>query len=121
MPSILVIDDEPQLRSLLKQMLERKGYQVDVASNGKEGIQKFRKQAADLIITDLIMPEKEGLETIMELRKDFPDVKIIAISGGGRMNPEGYLNTAKIFGASYTFSKPLENIKFLNAVSQLLA
>ena len=98
MASILVIDDEPQLQNLLTQILELEGYEVIVASNGKEGIEKFRQQPTDIIITDIVMPEKEGLETIMELRNDFPEVKIIAMSGGGRVDLKEYLKMAKRFG-----------------------
>ena len=96
---VLVIEDEPQMRKMLKQMLEEKGCDVVEASDGNEGIKLYRANPFDLIVTDIIMPEKEGIETIMELKKDFPYVKIIAISGGGRIEPESYLNLAKQLGA----------------------
>jgi len=95
MARILIIDDEPQLLDMLGQTFEREGYDIVKASNGKEGIKLYRENPVDLIITDIIMPEKEGIETIFELRKDFPDLKIIAISGGGRIEPEEYLDIAK--------------------------
>ena len=120
MALILIIDDDNQFRAMLREMLERTGYKVVEASNGKEGIKLYREKATDLIITDLIMPEKEGIETIMELRRDFPDVKIIAISGGGRLDPEQYLSMAKGFGARYTFVKPVEREELLQAVEELL-
>ena len=85
MARILIIDDEPTILLMLKKMLERSGYVVDMAINGKEGMELFAKFPADLIITDIVMPEKEGLETIREIKKDHPHVKIIAISGGGRI------------------------------------
>lgn len=94
MPLILIIDDDDQIREMLRQMLERAGYEVTDAPNGKVAMKLYREQPADLIITDLIMPGKEGIETIIELRRDFPEVKIIAISGGGRIAPRDYLAMA---------------------------
>ncbi len=120
MARILIIDDDEQLLAMLRQMLEREGYEILEASDGKEGLRRFRENPTDLIITDLIMPEKEGIETIMELRRDFPDVKIIAISGGGRVDPWQYLSIAKSFGVQYTFAKPIERKELLNAVRELL-
>jgi CheY-like chemotaxis protein len=120
MTTILIIDDEPQVRLLLKYALEDAGYKVLEAPDGKEGVRVYRNNPADLIITDIIMPEKEGLETIKDLRQDNPDLKVIAISGGGRNNPDGYLEAAKLFGAQYAFSKPVELQELLNAVKSLL-
>jgi len=120
MALILIIDDNNQFRAMLREMLERTGYEVVEASDGKEGIKLYRENPTDLIITDLIMPEKEGIETIMELRRDFPDVKIIAISGGGRLDPGQYLIMAKSLGARYTFAKPVEREELLQAVEELL-
>ena len=108
MSTILVMDDDEQVRAMLRQALEREGYEVLDAPDGKEGMRLFREQEADLIITDLIMPEKEGLETIMELRRDFREVKIIAISGGGRVAPDVYLSLAKNLGAHVTLTKPFD-------------
>ena len=120
MARILIIDDDEQLLAMLRQTLEREGYEVMEASDGNEGLRRYRENPTDLIITDLIMPEKEGMETIMELRRDFPDVKIIAISGGGRVDPWQYLSIAKSFGVQYTFAKPIERKELLNAVRELL-
>ena len=120
MARILIIDDDVQILDMLRQTLELKGYEVVDATNGKEGIRLYRENPADLIITDIIMPEKEGIETIIELKRDFPDVQIIAISGGGRISPEGYLNIARKLGARYTFSKPVEQEKLLSAVRELI-
>ena len=120
MARILIIDDEPQLLDMLGQTFEREGYDIVKASNGKEGIKLYRENPVDLIITDIIMPEKEGIETIFELRKDFPDLKIIAISGGGRIEPEEYLDIAKKIGAQRTFAKPVAREDLLNAVRELL-
>jgi len=119
MDTILIIDDDNQFRAMLRQMLEREGYKVVDAPDGKEGIRIYRVKPTDLIITDIIMPEKEGIETIMELRREFPDVKIIAISGGGHLGPAEYLKIAKGLGAQYTLSKPFEREELLEAVREL--
>lgn len=120
MENIIVIEDDDQLRSMLRKMLERSGYDVVEACNGKEGIQFYRENPSDLIITDIIMPEKEGVETIRELKRDFPDVHIIAISGGGHIGPEDYLHMAKMLGAQRTLSKPVEREVLLKTVAELL-
>jgi CheY-like chemotaxis protein len=120
MKSILIVDDDEKVRTMLQQSLEREGYKVLAAEDGEEGLKIFRKNEPDLIITDLVMPEKEGLETILELRRDYPDIKIIAISGGGRFNPKYYLDLAEKFGAQYTLYKPFERDELLKAVQDLL-
>ncbi len=120
MAKILVIDDEPSILLMIKKMLEKEGHEVDMALNGREGIELFEKNIPDLLITDIIMPEKEGLETIIELRKKYPELKIIAISGGGRIGPDGYLPGAKLLGADMVFQKPLVQKDFIQAVSLLL-
>jgi DNA-binding response OmpR family regulator len=120
MAKILVIDDEPSILLMIKKMLEKAGHEVEMALNGKEGMQLFEKNKADLLITDIIMPEKEGLETIVEMRKNYPDLKIIAISGGGRISADGYLPGAKLLGANMVFQKPLVQKELLEAVSFLL-
>ena len=117
---IIIIDDDDQIREMLKQMLAREGYEILTASNGKEGIRLYRERQTDLIITDIVMPEKDGLETIMELRKDFPEVKVIAMSGGGRIGPESYLQAAKRLGAVRTLTKPFEREEMLNVVREVI-
>jgi DNA-binding NtrC family response regulator len=117
---ILVIDDEPVIRELLLKMLEREGYETITASDGKDGLRIFRENPTDIIITDLIMPEKEGLETIMELRRDFKDVKVIAMSGGGVVDSDTYLHIAKTLGAIETISKPFNQKNLLKTVQELL-
>jgi YesN/AraC family two-component response regulator len=121
MARILVIDDEPSILLMIKKMIEKAGHEVYIASNGREGLELFEKNSPDLIITDIIMPQKEGLEIILELRKKHPALKIIAISGGGRFGPEGYLPSAKLFGANMIFQKPLVQKEFMEAISNLLA
>ena len=120
MAEILIIEDDAEIRELLKTLLLRSGHTVREAQDGQEGIHSFRTTPADLIITDLIMPRKEGLETIIDLRQEFPDLLIIAISGGGRDAQENYLNTAKLCGASRIFHKPFENDALMAAVDELL-
>ena len=120
MACILVIDDDEQIRKLFRSVLEREGYEVQDAPDGKQGILKYRENPADLIIMDIIMPEKEGLEAIMELKRDFREVKIIAISGGGQIRAEDYLMIAKNMGAMQSLSKPVERFALLKAVSELI-
>lgn len=120
MARILVIDDEVQVRTMLRQMLERSGYEVMDAEDGEGAIQLHREQPADLIITDIIMPGKEGIATISELLRNFPELKIIAISGGGRIGPEEYLDIARRLGAMRTLTKPIERKELLEAVQELL-
>jgi len=117
---ILVIDDDFQMREMLGVILERKGYDVKTASDGKAAIQLQSKKPFDIVITDIIMPEKEGLETISELRRGYPQLKIIAISGGGRHRPEGYLELARQFGADRVLAKPFGSWEILSAVRELV-
>jgi DNA-binding response OmpR family regulator len=120
MVQILVIDDDNNIRPLLRDFLEQDGYEVMEAENGKIGLKLVRENGPDLVITDLIMPEKEGMETIGELRRDFPHVKIIAISGGGSLGPETYLQMAKKMGAHRVFEKPFNLQEMSEAIRELL-
>ncbi len=120
MKKILIIDDDHHILLMIKKMLERAGFEVDLASNGNEGLELFRKMPAELVITDIIMPEKEGLETILEMRRLEPDLKIIAMSGGGNISADNYLETAKIFGASLVLEKPFSQNTMILAVTDLL-
>ena len=119
MSQILIIDDEPQVRSLLKQMLEQEGYSVTVASDGIEGLERFHKRPSDLIITDLVMPEQEGLETIRLIRKDNPDVPIFAISGGGKNSAQSYLDLAKLIGANVILKKPIDQKVLIDEINNV--
>jgi YesN/AraC family two-component response regulator len=101
-------------------ILEREGHEVMDAPDGKVGIELYRKEPADVVITDIIMPDKEGLETIMDLRREYPEVKVIAISGGGRVKSGDYLHMAAKFGAQLTLTKPFEQEELLEAVRELL-
>ena len=120
MGHILVIEDEAQMRKLLRQVLEDAGYEVEEAPDGLEGVRLYRENPADLIITDLIMPNKDGIGMIIDLKKEFPGVKIIAMSGGGVNRPEGYLDGAKKLGANRTLTKPIDRDQMLMAVKDTL-
>lgn len=120
MARVLVIDDDPQVRGFLRNLLSREGYEVDEAGDGSEGLKHFRATPSDIVITDIIMPEREGIETITELRRLSPGISIIAISGGGRIGPESYLPLAREMGAARTFAKPLDKNELLAAVRELL-
>jgi CheY-like chemotaxis protein len=120
MNRILLIEDDSNVRMSLAMMLEDEGYTVVEAEDGEDGLNIFKKDPFDLVITDLFMPKKEGIETIDELKKEYPDVKIIAISGGGRHIPGGFLVFAKRLGAAHSFEKPIDKEEFLQAVKGLL-
>ena len=120
MNKILIIDDEHHILLMLKKMLERNGFEVDLAANGNEGLDLFKRSPSDLVITDIIMPEKEGLETIREMRRLRSDLKIIAMSGGGKVSADNYLEIAKIFGASKVMEKPFSQQEMVSAVKELL-
>jgi len=121
MARILIIDDEDELRSMLRRMLEQAGHEVTEAVNGAEGIELYERDRPDLIITDIIMPEKEGVETIIALRRADPDLPIIAISGGGRLEATDFLPMARKLGARRTLSKPFRRDQLLEAVDECLA
>lgn len=118
---ILVIDDDPVVRGMLVEMLRREGYDVDEAEDGRAGMRRFRAQPAALVITDVVMPEQEGLETLMQLRHANPAVLVIAISGGGRVGPDSYLNSARTLGANAILAKPFGREELLEAVNRVLA
>jgi CheY-like chemotaxis protein len=130
MASILIIDDEEDIRDALQMVLERAGYEVKVASNGDEAIELQREQPAQLVITDIIMPEKDGVLTIKEMREEYPGLRIIAISGGGGVEPlaykpgaittTAYLAAAKEVGADRVFTKPFDRKDLIQAVADLL-
>jgi CheY-like chemotaxis protein len=120
MTKILIIDDDDGFREMLHEMLEREGFIIFSAPDGAEGIKIYMKENPELVITDIIMPEKEGLETILELKKNAPELKIIAISGGGRSQPGDYLRIAKYFGAIKTLAKPFSKIEILEAISEVM-
>jgi DNA-binding response OmpR family regulator len=111
---ILLVEDEEAIRSLLKAVLEDEGYQIQEASNGKEALQSYASSSADLILTDIVMPDIEGIEMIMKIRKSDSKVKIIAMSGGD------YLNMAKKLGADHVLAKPFSHQTLLDTVKAML-
>ncbi|WP_028317607.1 response regulator [Desulfobulbus elongatus] len=120
MKRILVVDDEAQIRTMLTQMLEQEGYAVHTAENGEEGLALVGRYSFDLVITDMIMPVKDGLKFIMELVRDYPDLKILAISGGGAIKAERYLTMAGYLGDIATLEKPFKRSAFLDLVRKQL-
>lgn len=119
--SILLIDDDEQFRAMLNEGLTGDGYQVLEASDGRQGLALYASKRTDLVITDLVMPEKGGLETIMEIKRLDPGVKIIAITGGGRTgSTHDYLKLAKALGAQVTLAKPFLHHEMLAAITQVL-
>jgi len=120
MSRILVVEDDDQMRAILKQILERAGHEVAEAANGRAAMEMQRRACADLVITDIIMPEMDGIEMITALRRDFPAVKIIAISGGSRIGPMEFLSLARVLGAHRTLHKPFALQDMLDAVDELL-
>jgi len=116
---ILIADDDDQVRMLLKRVLVKAGYDVSEARNGNEAVRIFKQKSAALLITDLIMPDKEGIETIQEFRRNHTPVKIIAISGGGRLDQNMYLAMAKKIGADRVLSKPFMPQDLLTVVQEL--
>jgi CheY-like chemotaxis protein len=120
MARILVIDDDEQVRGAIRRILERAGHTVVDVADGEAGMRAQREQPADLIITDIFMPGQDGIETIRQLRREFPGGKIIAISGGDRTHTMDLRKDAGLFGASRTLGKPFELTELLKAVSELL-
>jgi len=121
MPKILVVDDNDSFRGALGMTLEEMGYEVMQADNGKIALELQQKQPADVLLTDLIMPEKEGLEIIQEFKRSFPEVVTIAMSAGGRINAKDLLKVAKQLGATYTLAKPFSNDELAGTVSKAFA
>lgn len=120
MARILAIDDEPAIRTVLQTMLTREGHSVRCAKDGRAGLAAFAEDKPDMVITDIIMPEKEGMEIIQTIRKLDPLIPIIAISGGGRAANVDFLPLAAKFGASATLAKPFGATALLSIVRSLL-
>src|SRR3954452_19874294 len=113
MNRILIIDDDQLIRDVMARALEQAGYRVDVAVDGREGTQRFRAEHFDLVIVDIWMPEKDGLETLMEIRRNTPHAKVIAMSGGGRLGMTSPLEWAKRLGAVAVLVKPFSVVELL--------
>jgi len=120
MPGILIVEDDNDLRTMLKVSLSRRRFTVLEAENGKEALTHFKPSVTDLVITDLIMPDEDGLKVIMRIRELKPSIKIIAISGGGKAGPGSYLNLAKALGADAIYSKPFSVNDMIFKIEELM-
>jgi CheY-like chemotaxis protein len=120
MPKVLIIDDDSTLRRVLKGMLEEEGHEVTEAADGRSGLTILGAQPTDLVVTDIIMPEKEGWNDIVELRKKYPGVKILAISEGGKSQIKLNVMLTKNLGTHRVLKKPLKKKQLLDAVGELL-
>lgn len=120
MARILIIDDEELVRMTVSQMLERNGHTISEAADGQKGLATLRENPVDLVITDILMPNKEGMETIAEMRQIYPDLKIIAMSGGGRIRNTDFLNVAEKLGADAVLSKPFRSQELRDTVDACL-
>jgi DNA-binding NtrC family response regulator len=120
MATLLLVDDDEAFRSMLRRALQRRGHDVIEAAEGGAALRAVSGATVDLVITDIVMPDMEGLDTIRALRRTHPELNVIAMSGGGRVKPESYLQAAKAFGAVSVFSKPFDNEKLFAAIDDVL-
>lgn len=120
MATILLIDDDEAFRSMLRRVLQRVGHNVIEATEGGAALRALSGATVDLVITDIIMPGKEGVETIIALRRNHPGVKVFAMSGGGHLGAESHLQMAQNFGAVRVFTKPIDNEELCVAVEDVL-
>jgi CheY-like chemotaxis protein len=120
MPGVLLVEDDKEFREMLKLSLLRRSFKVQEAENGKDAITHFKPLVTDIVVTDLIMPEEDGLKVVIKLRELKPSIKIIAISGGGKVGPGSYLNLAKALGADAIYSKPFSINELIAKIEQLV-
>lgn len=130
MKKVIVIDDEEDIRFVLGEILARAGFDVRVAANANDGLDLLREHGADVVVTDIIMPGKDGVQTVYDIRMEFPNTKIIVISGGGNIAPadyeptaiktSAYLASATEAGADVTLTKPFDRADIVRAVTQLV-
>jgi len=120
MANILLVEDDELVRDMLTQMLQRASHQVLTATNGEEAIEVLKKAHPDIMITDIIMPKMSGITLISEVKNRHPTMEIIAISGGGRLDPTGYLDLSESLGATASFEKPVDKAALLMAIDLLL-
>ncbi len=121
MPAILIIDDDESLRDALRRTLHKEGYTVVEAGDGQQGLKQLERVPVDLVLLDIFMPGKEGLETLRELRRLYPPLRVIAMSGGGSKGALDVLRWAKLLGARHTLEKPFSREQLLDAVQKELA
>jgi CheY-like chemotaxis protein len=118
MPSVLVVDDQEWIRKLVREVLEQAGYVVEEARGGNEGLERYRARQADVVIMDILMPDQDGIESIVSLRREFPESRVIAMTGGGDMiGILNFLDVAKMLGANRTLQKPFTVNALLEAVA----
>lgn len=120
MAKILLVEDDDLVRDMLTQVLQRASHEVICATNGEEATEYLKKNTPDIMVTDIIMPKKSGITLISEVKNRHPNLEIIAISGGGRLDPMGYLDLSETLGASVSFEKPIDNTALLMAIDLLL-
>lgn len=120
MARILLVDDEQDFRRIVSRMLTAGGHQVEEAVDGRQAIEAYRARPSDLVLADLYMPDVDGVEAIIRLRHEFPEVRIIAVSGGGYLGKDDVLKIAAGVGAQATLTKPLEKKTLLAAVEKVL-
>jgi DNA-binding response OmpR family regulator len=119
-PLICVIDDDESVRQTVGRILSSAGYAVVNAADGAKGLEAVEQSSPVMIITDIVMPNREGIETILEAKKRFPGIPIIAISGGGRSGPQSFLDLARKLGADDCLAKPFRPTELLDKVAALL-
>ena len=117
---ILIVDDDDDFRGFLKKLLLKNKYYVEAVSSGIKALKKIESTIPDLIITDIIMPDMDGFEVIRNIRNSYSDIKIMAISGGGRVKPDVYLNMAEKLKADCIMQKPFQKAELLEKVESLL-
>ncbi|MCP9438772.1 MAG: response regulator [Nitrospira sp.] len=118
MPSVLVIDDDDQIRRMIREALEQVGYVVQEARGGEDGLKQYRANPTDVVLMDILMPDRDGLESILALRQEFPSARVIAMTGGSDMiGIMNFLDVAKMMGACRTIQKPFDLQTLLAAVA----
>jgi len=120
MAKILLVEDDDLVRDMLAQMLKRASHEVECAANGDEATEILKRMEPDIMVTDIIMPKKSGITLISEVKNKHPQMEIIAISGGGRLDPTGYLDLSESLGAAVSFEKPIDKAALLMAIDLLL-
>jgi len=119
MAKILLVEDDDLVRDMLAQVMQRASHEVESAANGEEASELLKKIEPDIMVTDIIMPRKSGITLISEVKNRHPNMEIIAISGGGRLDPMGYLDLSESLGAAVSFEKPIDNAALLMAIDLL--
>jgi len=119
MARVLVVDDDDDIRDVLRRVLEGAGHDVASASDGRDALRQVRSEGTDVVILDILMPVKEGIETLQELLVEFPKLGVLAMSGGGLLPSDDYLSSARLFGAARSLAKPFDLEELLQAVDDL--